>query len=366
MRERLVIHGLAGSPSTILVEDGCIAALDPDAPPTGLAAELDGRGLTAHPGFLELQVNGIGDLDFARDPSGISRAGPPLAGHGVTAYLPTIVSSPRATIERALDAWRAATAEPIGAVPLGLHLEGPYLSPARAGAHDPAMLRHPDLDEVATWAPPGVRMVTLAPELPGALEAIERLTDVGVVVAIGHTDADAAAIGRAIDAGARCATHLFNAMPPMLHRQPGPAGTLLADERVTVGLIADGVHVDPVVLSVAARAASGRLSIVSDGVGTTLGGIDLANGRRPDGRLAGGTEGIDHGVRLMAKLIGQKAAIDAVTVAPARLLGLDDGRGEIRIGGRADLVLLDADLEVAATVIGGAVVRPARPRRSVR
>ena len=234
-------------------------------------------------------------------------------------------------------------------MPLGLHVEGPFISARRLGAHDPALRRDPDLAEIRDWVAGGARMVTLAPELEGGLEAIETIAAAGGIAAIGHTDADATTTGRAIDAGARYATHLFNAMPPLDHRAPGPVGAMLADERVTVGVIADGVHVDPLLLAVVARAAAGRISLVSDAVATGLGGRQLTHGpegaRLPDGTLAGGTAGLDQVVRTFAAIAGGAAAIAAVTETPARLLGLDDGRGTLRAGGRGDVVLLTEDLE---------------------
>jgi N-acetylglucosamine-6-phosphate deacetylase len=362
MADRLLVRGLVGTPSAILVEDGLIAALGDEALAADGVPALDGGGLSAHPGFIDLQVNGVEGLDFTSDPDTIGRAGAALARHGVTTFLPTIISSPRGTVETAIASWRAAVDEATeGAVPIGLHLEGPFLSAARAGAHDAGCLRSPDLDDIAGWTTAGVRMITLAPELPGGLEAVALIARSGTVAAIGHTDADAATTTRAIDAGARYATHLFNAMPPLDRRAPGAVGALLADERMTVGLIADGEHVDRLVLGIAARAMRGRLSIVSDSVGGALGGRPLEGGphaRLPDGTIAGGTAGLDHGVRVMAELIGPDAAIEAVTAVPARLLGLDDGRGFIRLGGRADLVLLTGRLEVAATIIGGRAVLP--------
>jgi N-acetylglucosamine-6-phosphate deacetylase len=352
--EPLLIRGLSGSPSEILVEDGRIAALGADAANATTARPLDADGWTAHPGFIDLQVNGIGALDFTSDPGSIGRAGPKLARHGVTSFLPTIVSSPRGTVESAIDAWRGTRGQLAdGARPLGLHVEGPFLAPGRAGAHDPAQLREPDLEEIARWAEAGVRLITLAPELERACEAIELMTARGTIAAIGHTDADAATTARAVDAGARYATHLFNAMPPLAHRDPGPVGALLSDERVTIGLIADGRHVDPLVLALAARAMRGRLSLVSDSVGDRLGAQPLADGHRPDRVIAGGTDGLDAGVRTMAGLIGLEAAIDAVTTVPASLLGLEDGRGELRVGGVADIVLLTPELTVAATISEG-------------
>lgn len=355
MPDRLLIRGLRGTPTSILVEDGRIVALDADAAAAVDSVEtLDADGLSAHPGFIDLQANGIGDLDFTSDPGAIGRAGERLAAHGVTAFLPTIVSSPPGTVDAALEALRVLQDAP-GARPIGIHAEGPYLSPARAGVHDPTCLRPPDLGEIDAWLAGGVRLLTLAPELPGACEAIERIAGAGAVAAIGHTDADAVTTTRAIDAGARYATHLFNAMPPLGHREPGPVGAILADVRVTVGLIADGRHVDPLVLRIAARAMRGRLSLVSDLVADRLGDQAVDGGTRADGTLAGGQVGLDAGVRTMAALIGPEAAIAAVTSTPANLLGLTDGSGELRIGGVADVALLTQALEVAATIVGGRV-----------
>ena len=354
MPDRLLVEELAGTPGRILIIDGLIEALDGPAPMD--MPRLDGSGLTAAPGFIELQLNGIGDADFTADPSSIASAAKALPRQGVTSFLPTVVTSPAGTVERALSEL-AGSAD--GAVPLGLHVEGPFISAQRLGAHDPALRRDPDLGEIRDWLGGGSRLITLAPELPGGIEAVELIVAAGAIAAIGHTDADAATTIRAIDAGARYATHLFNAMPPLDHRAPGPVGALLADGRVTIGIIADGVHVDPLLLAVVARAATRRVSLVSDAVATGLGGRALTHGpdgaRLPDGRLAGGTAGLDHVVRTFAAVAGHKAALAAVTETPARLLALADGRGMLRVGGRADIVLLTSDLEVAATIVGGRV-----------
>jgi N-acetylglucosamine-6-phosphate deacetylase len=360
MARTLLIRDLAGPATSILVEDGRIAALGADE---ATADEvIDAGGMSALPGFIELQVNGIGAHDFTSDPASMGPASALLARHGVTSFLATIVTSVRGTVDMALDVL-AHLPETDGAVPIGLHVEGPFLSPARRGAHDPDLLRPPDLEELRAWTARGARIVTLAPELPGGLEAVQLIADAGVVAAVGHTDADAATARVAVDAGARYATHLFNAMPPMGHRDPGAAGALLADERVTVGVIADGVHVDATMLAVVGRAATGRLSIVSDGVSTSLGhrALEREDGasRLADGTLAGGSLGLDGGVRTMTGLVGAGAAIEAVTRTPARLLGLEDGRGEIRVGGRADLAIVTPDVRVALTIVGGRVVHPA-------
>ena len=360
MARTLLVRDLAEPASTILVADGRIAAVgEVDATADEV---IDAGGLIALPGFIELQVNGIGEHDFTSDPTSIGAGARLLAAHGVTSFLPTIVTSPRGTVETALDALAAADVTD-GAIPIGLHVEGPFLSSERAGAHDRELLREADLDEIRAWTSRGARLLTLAPERPGGLDAVRLIAGAGAIAAIGHTDADAATARAAVDAGARYATHLFNGMPPIGHRDPGAAGALLADERVTIGLIADGTHVDSDVLAIAARAASGRLSIVSDGVSGSLGHRALEHtddgARLSDGTLAGGSLGLDHGVRTMARLIGADAAIEAVTLAPARLLGLTDGRGEIRVGGRADVAIVTADLQVALTLVGGRIVHPA-------
>ncbi len=361
MSRRILLDGMTGDPGSVLIDGDRIVGLGPAAAGLGDVQRVACDGLRAVPGFLDLQVNGIDGHDFASAPASMWAAGAALALHGVTAFLPTIVSSGRGTVEAALAALASRPVEIRGAVPLGLHIEGPFISPRRRGAHDARHLRAPDLGELAAWVAGGARIVTLAPELPGGLAAVRQVASAGAVASIGHTDADADLTRKAIDAGARMATHLFNAMPPFHHRAPGAAGALLDDDRVTIGLIGDGVHVDPLLLRLVARAAAGRTMLVSDAVATRLGDAELvADGeaaRLGDGTLAGSPLAIDHGVRTFARATGSAdAALHAVTSVPAGLLGLTDGRGTLRVGGRADVVLLDQDLAVAATLIGG---RPA-------
>jgi N-acetylglucosamine-6-phosphate deacetylase len=375
--EPMLIRGLASladlaGPSAVLVDGGRIAAIDTDAERIGAPTILEADGLTAVPGFIELQLNGIAGRDFTTDPESMWIVGAAAARYGVTAFLPTIVSSPPGTLEAALDAWREGTPAPGDPVPLGVHAEGPYLSPLRPGAHDASVLRNPDPAEVEEWLrAPGLRIVTLAPELPGALGSIARIAAAGIIVSIGHTDADATATRTAIDSGARYATHLFNAMSPLSHRAPGAPGALLADERVTLGLILDGQHLDPVVAGLVARLAPGRVSLVSDAIaalglpdGTHRLGrrdVEVRDGRArlADGTLAGSVAGLDAGVRELALITASpRAAVEAVTATPARLLG-ETERGALRAGLRADLVLLDADLRVRMTMVGGVIAHEA-------
>ena len=365
----MVSNGDLGGPSSVLLQDGRIAALDADATrDAGAARVIQADGLTAVPGFIELQLNGMAGHDFTTDPRSMWQLGDAPARYGITAFLPTIVTAPRGAVDAALGAWRSGPLAAGTPVPLGIHAEGPYLSPARAGAHDPALLRPPDPDEIAGWvADPGLRIVTVAPELTGALEAIGQLSRAGIVVSIGHTDADASATRRAIDAGARYATHLFNAMARLEHRATGAPGALLADERVTLGMILDGHHLDPLLVALVARLAPGRISLVSDAIAALglpdgmhrLGGreVDVRVGRAQlaDGTLAGSVAGLDACVRELARVTGSpRAAVEAVTATPARLLG-EAERGVVRPGARADLVLLDPDLSVRTTIVGGRV-----------
>ncbi|MGH9271674.1 MAG: N-acetylglucosamine-6-phosphate deacetylase, partial [Ilumatobacteraceae bacterium] len=239
------------------------------------------------------------------------------------------------------------------AVPLGLHLEGPMLTPIRRGAHPEALLEPPSPELVADWSrSSGVSLVTLAPDLPGALEVIATLVGRRVVVSLGHSDASAEQFAAGLRAGASYATHLFNGMRPFGHRDPGPIGAALADDRVVAGVIADGIHVDPVAVRMAWRTLGPqRFNLVTDAVATPPG----PNGvRTADGVLAGSDLTLDRAVRNLVAWTGcaVDAAIATVTSAPADVLGLTD-RGRLRVGARGDVTVLDPRLHVVATIVGG-------------
>lgn len=363
-----------GGRASLLVAGGRIAAIGADAEEAAGpgARRLDAEGLLVAPGFVDLQLNGAVGHDFTRQPEAMWEVGSGLARFGVTAFLATVISPSPELAARSVAAWRAGPPPAHrGAVPIGLHLEGPYIAPARRGAHPEELLRPPSLAETAGWTvAAGVRLVTVAPELPGAPELISELSGRGVVVSLGHSDADVATARTGIEAGARYATHLFNAMPRLDPRSPGIAGAALVDDRVLVGLIADGVHLDPAVLMLAWRAAGpARISVVSDGIaalgleggGTQLAGRQLSveegAARLPGGTLAGSICPLDQALRHLRGATGASPAevVATVTANPARLLGLGHGRGELCPGGRADLVLLDAELGVKATLVGGEV-----------
>jgi N-acetylglucosamine-6-phosphate deacetylase len=361
------------APTSLLLADGRIAATGPEAEaaagPAAATRRIDAGGLLAAPGFIDLQVNGGFGHDFTADPTSIWAVGERLAEGGVTAFLPTIVSSPLETIAAA----RATLAHGppagyTGAWPLGLHLEGPFLNPEKRGAHNPAHLCPPDRAAAADWSTEnGVLMATLAPELAGALDLVADLVARGVVVSAGHSMADHEQGLAAIDSGVRYATHLFNAMPPLGHREPGLVAALLLDQRVTVGLIPDGLHVAPAMIELVWRLVGpGRLSIVTDAM-AALGmppgrypladreiEVDATAARTSEGHLAGSVITLAQGVRNLVAFNGCRAAeaIASVTLTPARLLGLAD-RGALAPGATADLVLLTEDLAVEAIFVRG-------------
>ncbi len=322
------------------------------------------------PGLIDLQVNGGFGVEVGSDPDALRNLARRLPETGVTAYLPTLISSPAAVYRAAFAAFATAHDAP-GARALGLHLEGPFLSPSRKGAHPLSAIEKadPDLfDEVLTSGLP--RLMTLAPERPGALERIRRLREHGVLVSLGHTDATLEEFTAGVDAGAEMATHLYNAMSPFGHRAPGVIGGALTDDRVTVGLIADGIHCHPASLRLAIRAkGTERVALVTDMMAATgmppgqyeLGSqsvvVDDASARLADGTLAGAVLTLDQAIRNTVRWTGATAAeaLRMATEVPARLLGIA-GEGRIIAGGAADLALFDADLRVAMTIVRGRIV----------
>jgi N-acetylglucosamine-6-phosphate deacetylase len=334
--------------------------------------ELDASGLFVAPGFIDLQLNGAHGVDLTTEPERLWEVAGVLPRYGVTAFLPTIITSPPGVPRRALRA--LSDGPPVGwsgATPLGLHLEGPMLNPCRRGAHPVQHLRPPSATVIDGWTREGgVALVTLAPELDGALEAVRALRACGVVVAAGHTDASAEALVAAADADVTYVTHLFNAMAPFQHRAPGPAGAALADERLVVGMIVDGIHVHPVAVEAAWRALGPqRCNLVTDAtaaLGPSVGASRLGDRqvhvgphgvRTADGTLAGSNLSLDQAVRNLIAFTGCAVheAVATVTSVPARLLGVA-GKGAVVTGNDADVTLLTEELEVAATIVGGRMV----------
>ena len=368
----LLLPGAVQPNGALRVEGQAIAWIGPsEALPAAPEADvLDARGQTLSPGLIDLQLNGAFGRDFTVEPPALWPVAEQLPRYGVTAFLPTIITAPIGTIEAAQSALAQHPADgAVQAQPLGLHLEGPFLSHVRRGAHPPEHLRAPDPALAEGWSPEaGVRLVTLAPELPGALALIEALAARGVVVSLGHTNATYAQAQAAFAAGARYGTHLFNAMAPFGHREPGVIGALLDAAPITAGLIADGVHVHPSAVRLAWRAKGpDGLNLVSDamaGLGLGAGRYQLGerevivagdSARLADGTLDGSVLSLDEAVRNLMRFTGCafEEAVVAASAVPAAVLGLSARYGRLAEGARADLVLWTAERQVAATWVGG-------------
>ena len=363
----------------VVIEDGRIVALERDADPEApvRAGQVDLAGGWLLPGFIDAQVNGGGGVLFNNTPTvaGIAAIAAAHRRFGTTGLLPTLISDRPEVMGQAIDAVRGAIAAGVPGV-LGIHLEGPYIAPARKGTHDASTFRVPGSDELALASSldNGVTLLTLAPErVP--LESIRTLADRGVVVAAGHTGATYEEIRAGLDAGVRAFTHLYNAMSPLTGREPGTVGAALDDAHSWVGIIADGVHVHPASLRLALAAKpAGKVFLVTDAMppvgaddpsyvlyGETITAVDGVV-RNAAGALAGSALDMATAVRNAVQWLGVDLAEAArmASTYPAQLLGLDAFRGHISEGSIADLVLLDDQLQVCQTWIGG-VPDPQRP-----
>ncbi|TDQ05347.1 N-acetylglucosamine-6-phosphate deacetylase [Labedaea rhizosphaerae] len=383
MAELLIAGGrvVTGSevldPGWIRVVDGTIAEVGAGAAPAGEHEVVDAKGRWVVPGFVDIHCHGGGGAAFtAADRESVERGVAAHRAHGTTTLLASLVSRP---IPELAGQVRALTEFVSAGLIDGIHLEGPFLSAARCGAHDPAVLQDPDLDSVRTLLDAGaVRMVTIAPERDHAIDAVRLLVDRGVIAAVGHTDATFDQVMPAVEAGATVATHLFNGMRPLHHREPGPIGALLDDERITVELICDLVHLHPAVVRMATRhAGTGRTVLITDAIAAAAAGdgtyhignleVHVKNGvptlAGASGSLAGSTLTMDVAFRNLVRACG----VDIVTAAhaaatrPAAVLGLADKTGAIAPGLAADLVLLDEDLRLEAVLRRGEWVKDALP-----
>jgi N-acetylglucosamine-6-phosphate deacetylase len=348
-------------PGDIHIADGIVTEIAISAGPTA-------RGI-AVPGFIDLHINGFAGVDFlTADGGDYAHAGQALATTGVTAYLPTFVSAPPDAYLAAFDALAGAVHAGEQRAPriLGVHLEGPFISPRWAGAHDRSHIRSPDPALAARLCDAGpVRLMTLAPELPGGLELIDQLTDRGVAVSCGHSDATAEVAHHAFDRGASAITHIYNAHRRWQPRDPGIAGAALVRDEVTVQAILDDVHLAPETGFATALAAGDRFCLVTDAIACAgieprdchLAGqvvhVHGGEARLPDGTLAGSLLTMD---RALANLVAAGTpladAVHAAARAPAMLIGRPD-LGRIAVGLPADIVVLDDQLRVTRTLIGG-------------
>jgi len=350
--------GADGDPVELTIVDG-LFGISPEGGET-----FDADGLTAVPGFIDLQVNGGWGHDFTETPSSIWEVGAILPSTGVTSFCPTIITSPAERIEAAQTAMAHRPADYRGAEPLGLHVEGPFISEARRGTHP---TQHLDVPPNAAFSPRHIAIVTLAPELEGALDLIRELVGAGVTVSIGHSEATADQATNALAAGARLGTHLFNAMPPISGRAPGIAGALLASQMASFGVIVDGIHLSDESVRLAWNAGRDRFVLVTDAISATgmpagdyeIGSVQVtvADGavRNADGNLAGSILTMPTGLANLRSITeaSLSESVAAATSNPARAIGRHD-IGTFADGARGDVVLLDGD-SVAATIIAGSV-----------
>lgn len=367
---RVVTPSLDLVPGTVEVVDGRIVSIRTGASP---GVDVSAPDDILVPGFINLQINGAGGVDFLnlKTDADLLRAGRYLASTGVTAFMPTLITSPPSMLRDALTTWaRLAGRLPAPRI-VGLHLEGPFLNPQFKGAHPARYLRAPDPRLAAALLDAsrgGVRMVTLAPELPGAREVIRLLRDRGCRVAAGHTGATYDQAQAAFREGVTHATHLFNAMRPVHHRDPGIVVAALQNPQVTVSLIADFIHTHPAIVDLAVRLKGSQgVALVTDAIAaagargkvTRLGTRTVRVSDAPrlaDGILAGSVLSMDRALANVTSLgVPLREAVQMASTTPAHLVGRDD-LGRIEEGAVADLVVLDQDLHVRAVFASGELI----------
>ncbi|MEC3980558.1 N-acetylglucosamine-6-phosphate deacetylase [Amycolatopsis sp. H20-H5] len=378
----MITGGRVAAPDRVLddgwlvIAEGRIRQVGSGAPPGG--EHVDVNGALVVPGFIDTHCHGGGGGSFSSgDPDELMSAVRSHRRHGTTTMIASLVSDPIHALCDQMAALRELVEDDEVA---GIHLEGPFISKIRCGAHDPAALLEPDtatINALLTSGRGAIRMVTLAPELHGGVKAVRQLAESGVIAALGHTDGIEEQIRPAVDAGATVATHLFNGMRPLHHREPGPIGALLDDERITVELICDLVHLHPTVVRLAAKHAGRRRTVlITDAMSAT----DAADGRynlgrlevdvrdgvatlAENGSLAGSTLTMDTAFRNLVR--GAKLdvldAVWATSGKPAELLGIADRTGALRAGLTADVVVLDHELRPAKVLRQGKWVTEVGP-----
>lgn len=373
---QLFEDGQALPDSILTVENGMIryAGSQNNAPELKGIKKINGQGWSLAPGYIDLQLNGGYGKDFTTEPNSLIEVAQQLPETGVVGFLATFITSPIEGYPEKLKAVQFAQDnqfqnQATGARILGAHIEGPFLNPATKGAHNPNLFIIPDEFALSFLQPiEAVRLLTLAPEQPGALQAIQKLSSQGIAISIGHSNATAEEAIAGIQAGAHYATHLYNAMRGMQHRDPGLVGTLLTHDEVTCGIIVDGIHVHPSMVKLAYRVlGSKRLTLVTDAMAAmgmppgeyVIGDqdvmVDETTARLSDGTLAGSILRMDLAVRNMVTYSGcsPAEAVRMASTTPAEVIGIDHECGHLKPGYRADFVVLDENLRVLQTCIAG-------------
>jgi len=377
---KIIINGRLVTPlelldgSNLIIEDGKITAIISDyKPKPGSQDEIiDADGLWATPGLIDIHVHGCNRVDTMDASHQTWRTmGHFFAKHGVTSYLPTTGTAPKEQIQAVIDNLASFCYTGEGAVPLGLHLEGPYLNAARKGAQPEEYLAAPDPHDYRRWFDSGlVKVMTVAPELDGAMELIQYGIEQGVKFAAGHTTASYGQMEQAVENGLDQAAHLYNGMDPLHHRYPGVVGAVLSDERIYAQIIADGVHVHPAVVRLTLKTKgldrmvlitdAMRAAGLEDGVYDLLGQpvtVKSGEARVTSGSLAGSVLTMDAALRNMIEFCGitLPEAVHMASYVPARALGLQ-GKGQLSVGADADITLLNEELTVEKTLVRGTVV----------
>ena len=357
---------------SLVLEDGKIVEIRPNRAEKGDAI-IESQGQFIAPGLIDIHVHGgEGSDTMDSTPEALAAMGRFFAAHGVTSFLATTITAPPADIRSAIDNVEDCLTQTGGAQVLGVHLEGPYLNAKYKGAQPEAYLRNPDPKEYETWLSADcVRLITLAPELAGALELIRLGVARGIEFAVGHSAADYETVIRAADSGLRQATHTFNGMGGLHHREPGTVGAVLSDDRIYAQVIADGVHLHPASFKILVRAKGvERTILITDAMraaGLEDGEYDLGGqailvkdgvARAANGSLAGSTLTMDEAVRNAAKFAGLsfREALRMATAVPAAALGMAGKKGSLSPGADADITLFDQDFEVQKTIVGGELV----------
>jgi len=334
--------------------------------------DIDLAGKYLVPGFIELQINGGFGKDFTSSPDSIWEVAQKMPQFGVTSFLPTIITSPLETISKAQEIVKQDPGDEFcGAQPLGLHVEGPFINPAKKGTHSEKLIQDGSLEIIKDWTvDKGIKLVTLAPEQPNALQVVRELVSRGIIVSAGHSNATYDQALQGFEAGISYGTHIFNAQSPLQHREPGLVGALLANDAMPVGIIPDGIHVHPSVIEIVWKIKGSQyLTLVTDalvGLGMPPGQytfgdfqiiVDDQIAKKPDGTISGSILSEDKALRNFIKFTGcsLEEALPTLTSTPARVLGLSD-RGRIREGFVADLVVLDENLKVVITIASGKIV----------